>query len=68
MPTVPRKGVKSVYVEFEQEVYDQMAALATGNNRGFKAELMLACKRHLAEPQVILTPPLNPPKRKRTKE
>lgn len=53
MPTKPRSGVKSLYVELPEAIDKALRALADGNGRGVKDELLHAIERHLAAPPVV---------------
>jgi hypothetical protein len=47
MPTVPRPGLRPVYVELEQDLADRLEALAGRNRRTLKAEITIAIEKHV---------------------
>jgi hypothetical protein len=54
MPTVPRPGIRPVYVELEQALADQLEELARRNRRTLKAEITIALEKHVGEQPAAL--------------
>lgn len=47
MPSVPRPGIRPIYVELEQDLADRLAALAKRNRRTLKAEITIGLEKHV---------------------
>jgi hypothetical protein len=58
MPSKPRAGVRPLYVELPQALYEALERGAARNRRPVKAELVRAVERHVATPELVVSPPL----------
>jgi hypothetical protein len=56
MPSVPRPGLKGVYVELPPALVDEVKAFGSGRGQKFRDVVEAALRRHLAYP-----PPIEPP-------
>jgi hypothetical protein len=64
MPSVPRPGLKGVYVELPPALVDDVKAFGSGRGQKFRDVVEAALRRHLAYPPPVeapLPPPPPPP-------
>lgn len=49
MPSLPRAGIRPIYVELDRHLAERLEALAEENHRTLKAEITIALEKHIEE-------------------